>query len=126
MKLHFCPTCDNMLYMRNDVQRVELHCRHCQFARDMTGEEMREPVLASAAAAVTQAGEDVAAQQFCNPNIKHDCTLPRVRGVKCPFSSACEGGEVIVSRYDNAQLKYVFFCCCCERFWHAKNSNVDT
>lgn len=124
MKLHYCPTCDNMLYMRNDARAVEFHCRHCMFSRQMTREEMLEPVLGGSVATASDAG-DAASQQFCNANIKHDVTLPRVRGVKCPFNAACDG-EVVVSRYDNAQLKYVFFCSCCERFWHTKLSNVDS
>lgn len=112
MKIEYCPTCDNMLYMQSDARVLELHCRYCRFSRPLAADELKRPIHTTDMATE----DDALVHRFCNPNIKYDRTLPRVTDVQCP-QPGCEGGEVIVSRYDDVNLRYMFFCTACEKFW---------
>lgn len=72
-------------------------------------------------------------QQYQTINIKHDLTLPRVKNIDCPKCNGDiqnSGGdkkknkeketlvpEVICVKYDQANMKYLYFCCHCDHFW---------
>jgi len=58
-------------------------------------------------------------KQFLTPNIKYDMTLPRVTNIPCPkkCNNNKKNGEVIYIKYDQVNMKYLYFCCNCEHFW---------
>lgn len=62
-------------------------------------------------------------QQYQTINIKHDMTLPRVKNIECPKCTEKKKDEstrlpeVICIKYDQANMKYLYFCCHCEHFW---------
>jgi len=56
-----------------------------------------------------------------NKYTKFDPTLPRVTNVKCPNSeqhkASDEPEEVIMIRYDDKNLKYIYLCPICDTTW---------
>lgn len=57
-----------------------------------------------------------------NQNILHDPTLPHVKNVHCPNGSCTkppeEESEVIFSKYDDQNLRFVYYCKHCEHTWN--------
>lgn len=56
-------------------------------------------------------------QQFMNINIKYDKTLPHVNNIKCPDIKCKKTTDTIYIKYDLNNMKYLYFCCNCEKFW---------
>jgi hypothetical protein len=56
-------------------------------------------------------------QQFMNTNIKYDKTLPHVNNIKCPDTNCKKTTDTIYIKYDLNNMKYLYFCCNCEKFW---------
>lgn len=58
-------------------------------------------------------------QQYQTKNIKYDMTLPRVNNIDCPKCSSKTNKmpEVICIKYDQANMKFLYFCCDCDHFW---------
>lgn len=60
-------------------------------------------------------------KHFMTPYIKYDTTLPRVKNIKCANTSCKnkdpEKQEVLYIKYDNVNMKYLYYCCHCEHFW---------
>jgi hypothetical protein len=59
-----------------------------------------------------------------NNNIKHDQTLPRVSNIECP-NKACpkpkeSPNEVIVIKYDQINMGFIYCCEHCDQFWIAE------
>lgn len=64
-------------------------------------------------------------QKYQTPFIKYDMTLPRVNNIECPRGCQKQEGktpEVIVIKYDQNALKFLYFCCHCEHFWKIENA----
>ena len=66
--------------------------------------------------------EDKNYEMFINPYIKYDPTLPRVNNIKC-VNKECKSksknvnNEVIYIKYDNDEMKYLYYCVHCDNFW---------
>lgn len=61
-------------------------------------------------------------QNSVNEYTKLDPTLPRTNSIKCP-NLECESNndtskrEIVMIRYDDVQLKYVYLCSSCDTTW---------
>ena len=57
-----------------------------------------------------------------NKYTKHDPTLPRIHGVKCP-NELCDTNtknskpEIIYMRYNDNEMKYLYICATCDKIW---------
>jgi hypothetical protein len=58
--------------------------------------------------------------QYVTPYIVYDSTLPRVNNIKC-VNKDHKDDEVIVIKYDQANMKYLYYCVHCEVFWTTDN-----
>lgn len=134
--MKFCDVCKNMLYgnIRDEegVKRLEFVCKNCGYIeREINPSSL--PVVVKRydndskispqdeqCISQTNYFDDIRSfQQYQTVNIKHDMTLPRVKNIDCP---KCAGEkqiipEVICVKYDQANMKYLYFCCHCEHFW---------
>lgn len=116
--MKFCTHCKNMLYI--DVEKDELElkyfCKNCNFTTMEENRQISHPLIEN------NYGDDISNySQYMTSYIKYDPTLPRVRDIKCP-NSACmkpkdKDNEVIYIKYDQANMKYLYYCCHCEQFW---------
>lgn len=55
-------------------------------------------------------------------NIDHDVTLPHVKNIDCVNNSNCkrkkgEENDVIVIRYNDADVKYMYYCMYCKEYF---------
>jgi DNA-directed RNA polymerase subunit M/transcription elongation factor TFIIS len=126
--MKFCTTCDNMMYITteavpstdvNATQAAKLnlvyHCKCCN--NRITSEEKSVIIMEQ-----QYRNDTTSYKQFISPFIKHDPTLPRVNNIAC-IHDDCSGkdktSETIYIKYDNANMKYIYYCCHCTRYWKA-------
>lgn len=88
---------------------LKYYCKNCNYSEIASD---TEPAMISE----TMVDQDVATyKQFMTKHIKHDVTLPRVNNIECP--QKCKEKEVIYIKYDQNNMKYLYYCCKCEQFW---------
>ena len=114
--MKFCQNCQNMLYISVSGDILFRKCKNCNFA-------IEENYAAGAECIVTNSVEtdNDNYKKYMSKYIKYDPTLPRVNNIACPNAScskkAADDNEVIYIKYDNKNLKFLYFCCHCENFW---------
>lgn len=131
--MRFCDVCDNMLYVSTDAdENLKMYCKNCNFHKSI----MKDSVLVLSEQYKGQTSNENAREEYCihhvnyaddtrgykqflTPNIKYDKTLPRVNNISCP--SKCEKKEVIYIKYDPINMKFLYYCCVCEKFWTKEN-----
>lgn len=122
-RMRFCKVCNNMLYMRTDNNReLTFYCKNCNFSLVEESGNLAEPVMVN-----NFEHDDKTYQQYLNKVIRHDVTLPRVSNIACPNKECSthkagvekEDNEVIYVKHDAVNMKFLYFCCKCERFWGA-------
>ena len=111
--MKFCKVCDNMLYIKSEDSRLTYYCRHCNFSND-------EAPGSHCIFENSYVDDDLRFKQYATDNIKYDKTLPRVNNIKCPNGDCKRNGkeeEVIYLKYDQENMKYLYYCCHCSTFW---------
>jgi hypothetical protein len=97
-----------------EANDLVMYCKNCNWTTN-SGHEKGMCVYESSAVE-----EEADYKQYMTKDVKNDHTLPRIRHIKCP-NEKCTGTdadrEVIYVKYDNINLKYLYFCCDCETFW---------
>jgi len=118
-----------MLYLSlhaQDEKRLMYHCKNCAHEVDVREEESKYGSQGSRTAILGKnyIDDETKYQQFVNPNIKYDPTLPRLNTIECvnPECNKPHGkdNEVIYVKYDHTNLKFMYYCCFCETFWKSK------
>ena len=120
--MHFCPTCDNMLYLKidpNDPNKLTHFCRKCGTKHELQATDAASDHCISQ----TFIKHPIEFSHNINRFIKHDNTIPRVQ-MKCP-NAACKSNqadsagknEVLNIRYDEKNMKYVNMCTACNYAW---------
>lgn len=113
--MKFCIHCKNMLYIDVAENQLKYFCRNCNFTQIETNNDT-VPLIEN------NYNDDMSSYaQYMTPYIKYDPTLPRVRDIKCPNVKCTKtqdsDNEVIYIKYDQANMKYLYYCCHCEEFW---------
>ncbi len=120
--MHFCKTCNNMYYISlggEDGSKLTYYCRNC-------GEMDEQIALDSVCVSRTNyQNNEKSFGNFVNEYTKYDPTLPRVNNIPCPnedcISNTEHSGEnikeVLLIRYDNINLKFLYLCSHCETIW---------
>ena len=116
----FCNTCNNMMFIRLEEGDLIHYCKNCNFSFKSSDNE--DPILVSE----TSFDKDVATfKQYMTKYIEYDPTLPRVNNIVCPNKNCkTEENEVIYIKYDQNNMKYIYYCCKCKEFWK-KNENIN-
>ncbi len=114
--MKFCSFCENMMYIKLDQdQQMTYYCKNC-------GVEQTVEAQNSLCVLEREYGNNTGTyKQYINKYLKFDPTLPRVSNIKCR-NSACskpekEGNDVIVVRYDETNMRYLYHCSYCDAFW---------
>lgn len=109
--MQFCENCDNMLYMKVDNTNLVYYCKNCEFELAHDYSTNAKEVSSS-----SFMNDKTNYSQYITPYIDYDPTLPRRRDIPC---KNCEknGQEVIVIKYDVANMKYLYYCSSCKHFW---------
>lgn len=124
--MEFCKKCDNMYYIQinqGDHDNLIYYCRNC-------GNEETNLSNLDMCVSKTTYKETTPVEFGANPYIKLDPTLPRVTNIKCPNSECSRNKtektdtdnnnkkeEIIYLRYDDANMKYLYLCPCCDFVW---------
>lgn len=126
--MHFCKTCENMLYIRlleEDSNNLVYYCRNCG-ELDKVIDKNNICVLNTDIVI-----EEKVYLHDINEFTKLDPTLPRTNNIRCPnqlcpsnSQTDIEGeenikqkNEVIYLRYDDKNMKYIYICTLCDKIW---------
>lgn len=140
--MKFCENCNNMLYINGKMPKdedlnkgMELVCHFCGYNEHIqptppesvpvlveryTQETDKKETDKKALLGVDFYGDVRSFKQYQTDNIVHDKTLPRVCNIQCP--QKCDEqkkkfSEIICIRYDQANMKYLYYCVDCKTFW---------
>lgn len=115
--MKFCEFCENMLYISVTDDNDLLHyCKNCD------NKVVQSKSAGSICVIDDNKIDDVTKySQYINKFVKHDPTLPRVSNIQC-MNEACTKApdaenEVIYIKYDFTNMKYLYYCCHCDKFW---------
>lgn len=139
--MRFCPVCNNMLYVEgghpsqvsHPSERIRLICHYCHsknplaagpiVAEGFTGNVIEDATLLKANFA-TNTGSY---HHFLTRNIEYDPSLPRVSNIPCPTKDCLQGKEtpeVICIRYDQPNMRFLYYCVHCKQFWKSTKQNL--
>jgi len=116
--MQFCGNCSNMLYTKLGSEvgnNLMYYCRQCGFEQSIEGKTL-------CVSKTTYKRTDERINTSLNEYTPLDPTLPRINNVKCP-SLDCESrkegnnSEIIFSRYDNEQMRFIYMCTKCNFIW---------
>ena len=117
--MKFCGNCGNMYYLgisEDNPNILNYYCRNCGTS------EVNETETICVHSTSTGKSDDETISNIINRYTKLDPTLPRINKIPCP-NEGCEtntGGipvEIILIRYDNSNMKYVYLCSNCDTVW---------
>ena len=120
--MHFCKVCNNMYYVGidgADGSSLNYYCRNCGDIDNTIGVE------SVCVSKISYHKSEKTFGNFVNEYTKYDPTIPRVNNIPCPneecptnHSSMDENiREILVIRYDNTNLKYLYLCATCDKVW---------
>ena len=121
--MHFCSNCQNMYYIRINVDNpnsLVYYCRQC-------GNEDKLLAVENVCVSRTQIKKnDRSYNHIINKYTKLDPTLPRITNMLCPNSDCITNTkdkekEIIYIRYDDINMKYVYLCCECDTVWNTND-----
>jgi DNA-directed RNA polymerase subunit M/transcription elongation factor TFIIS len=107
-----------MLYIKYTIENEEhnLHL-HCKFCNNIQEIDNNVPKLISR----TSFKDDESINKWIKPDIEKDVTLPRVTNILCVNTECTKAkdkdNEIILVRYNKVDVKYIYFCVHCKKFW---------
>ena len=117
--MKFCKNCGNMYYLSISEENPNILSYYCRNCGDTELNETENICVHS-----TNKGQsdDEIISNIVNRYTKLDPTLPRINKIPCP-NEACPTNvegipvEIILIRYDNSNMKYIYLCSTCETTW---------
>jgi DNA-directed RNA polymerase subunit M/transcription elongation factor TFIIS len=117
--MKFCDMCHNMLYVGvdtiDDKKKLVHYCKTC--GHRVVNESSQSVLVLDD----NKVSDVLKYSQYVNKFIKYDPCLPRVNNIECT-NTVCSkpkeaDHEVIYIKYDNVNMKYVYYCCHCDFYW---------
>jgi hypothetical protein len=110
-----------MLYVDivKETNDLKYYCKNCDY-EEIKSKDDRQSILVIDDNKLT---DSIKYRQYVNKYIGFDHTLPRVNNIICP-NEACtkpkdKDNEVIYIKYDFTNMKYMYNCTFCRRFWRS-------
>ena len=115
---HFCPNCEMMFYTRlNEEHKTPEHyCRNCGETKPI---DQNNIVISSITLIKEKNNFDVS--NYVNEYTKYDKTLPRKQGI---CINCNDTQDLIIKRYDDSKLKYLYICSKCNHVWDTSDDNL--
>lgn len=116
--MKFCEDCENMMFIDVDKRNRDLvyYCKSCNKKTSSNASGGSILVVDD-----NKMDDETKYAHFINKNLIHDPTLPRVNNILCTNEKCTrkknQDNEVIYIKYDQDNMKYLYFCCHCEHFW---------
>jgi len=117
MPMEFCGVCNNYLYLDTNNNALLKVCKTCGFQKnDEVGGLITDTII--------QAKSSADYKYVVNEFTKVDPRLPHFKNLKCPnqacpTSSGEEESDVIVIKYDQKNLRFVYICNVCNVEWRS-------
>ncbi len=116
--MKFCTHCENMLYTKLTGAKEDIltyYCRNCNVVAPYDVSDL----------CVSKQNFKRSEQKYqnsVNEYTKLDPTLPRTNAIKCPnlecsTNNSDTNREIVMIRYDDIQLRYVYLCSTCNTTW---------
>ena len=119
LTMNFCDVCENKLYLSidgNNANKLIYYCQNCGNVKDSTN--------SFSVSKIQLKNSQQEFTHFINKNTKYDPTLPRITNMLCPnpecttnHAKDSPSAEIIVIRYDEINMKYVYVCASCDTVW---------
>jgi DNA-directed RNA polymerase subunit M/transcription elongation factor TFIIS len=113
--MEFCDICDNMLYIEySDDKGLIEYCKNCNFIKD--NDNISSKIIID-----SSTNNNTNIDQHINKFIKYDKTIPRVNHINCKNKNCTkkpeEENNILFIKYNNIDLKYIYFCHYCDFYW---------
>lgn len=116
--MEFCNNCDNMLYIKNDVNdNLVKYCKHCDYSKIENNSKCIK------ISETKYLEDDLLYKQNINKYLRYDPTLRRIKdtNITCPNKSECtidiDKQQVLYIKYDSINMKYLYVCDHCGHIW---------
>lgn len=113
--MNFCKICENMLYVKIEDDQFSEYCKNCNYKKN--SEEVKSRLIID-----TNYNKKENFGLHLNEYIKYDKTIPRVNNIICQNTKCTrkkeEDNKIMIIKYDNVNLKYIYQCCYCDHFWN--------
>jgi DNA-directed RNA polymerase subunit M/transcription elongation factor TFIIS len=119
--MDFCDLCDNMLYLKMKIDENKLfnHCKNCNFEKELPNNKSFKVLEKN------YEKEEINYDLFINPYIKYDPTLPRINNIHCLNKNCTKDKEkqheIIYIKYNNIDMKYLYYCVHCDYYWNTES-----
>lgn len=119
--MRFCDKCENMYYLKmntddgNEQEGLRYYCRNCG------NEDVIDHQATNVMKTVINGNDDVYVN-IVNKYTKYDNTIPRVNDITCANAECSthddsKGKDILLVRYDEADMKYLYLCGVCDHIW---------
>lgn len=117
--MKFCSLCNNMMYIRSTSHETAYLCKMCQNEEPLVAQtDSGDPLV------ITDTllhDDDMKYRRYLSPYLIDDVTIPHVSNIICPNDSCVRSeqnaNDVIVVKYDNDKLKFMYMCAYCKHYW---------
>lgn len=133
--MSYCPKCENFLFADSKGKELKRVCRTCGYTKaDESGGLIMETIVQER----SSEGYKILLNEFT----RQDPTLPHVKTLPCPNTDGytvinpkgeeekigrCRSidtpadRDVIIIKYDNQNMKFIYICNVCGRQWRSRS-----
>ena len=116
--MEFCTMCDNMFYIQqckeDDILHTNYYCKFCGNTKEF---DKDKAMLISR----TSFKNDDNIDKWVPADIESDVTLPHKTNIVCIHTDCTkpknEENDIILVRYNKAEVKYIYYCTYCKKYW---------
>lgn len=118
--MSWCPKCENFLFADSKGENLKRVCRTCGYEKD---DESGGLVMETIVQERSSEGYKILLNEFT----RSDPTLPHVKTLPCPNTTTCptnlrkEARDVIIIKYDNQNMKFIYICNVCGTQWRSRS-----
>lgn len=133
--MSYCPKCENFLFADSKGKELKRVCRTCGYTKaDESGGLIMETIVQER----SSEGYKILLNEFTrqDPTLPHVATLPcpntdgyEVQDIdgtikkvnRCPTVDGRAPRDVIIIKYDNQNMKFIYICNVCGRQWRSRS-----
>jgi DNA-directed RNA polymerase subunit M/transcription elongation factor TFIIS len=117
--MSYCPKCENFLFADSKGNELKRICRTCGYEKaDESGGLVMETIVQER----SSEGYKILLNEFTrqDPTLPHVTTLP-CPNAQCKTQSSAKERDVIIIKYDNQNMKFIYICNVCGTQWRSRS-----
>ncbi len=117
--MDYCPKCENFLFADSKESQLMRVCRTCPYKKaDENGGLVMETIVQER----SSEGYKILLNEFTrqDPTLPHVSTLP-CPNKECATNTGKQTRDVIIIKYDNQNLKFIYICNVCATQWRTRS-----